>query len=150
MAHFFKATLLMANQQMEFLSLTKIHIMLEILRISNLQGMVRIKTLKVGIIMKANGRKTCSMAKEFKNIRMETNIEDSLCVAVNSDKASTNSQTGKFIKAYFIMGLAMVMAFLLSQTEMCMMGNGGLGKCTAEEFTNGKMGKNIKVNMLSE
>lgn len=121
--------------------------MLEIFRNSNLQEKEPIKILKQVTTMKDSGKKICSMVRDIKDIQIETNIEDSLCVAANLGKDNINLQMGKFIKARFIMDIAMAMAYLHFQMAISMMVNGDLAKCMAEEFTNGKMDKNIKDNM---
>lgn len=63
----------------------------------------------MAIIMKDNGKKTYNMAKEFRNIRIETNIMVDLCAGVNLGKDNTNSQMEKYIMEHFIMGIVTVL-----------------------------------------
>lgn len=67
------------------------------------------RIFKMAIIMKDNGKKTYNMGKEFRNIRIETNIMVDLCAGVNLGKDNTNSQMEKYIMDHFIMGIVTVL-----------------------------------------
>ena len=62
------------------------------------------KTYKMDITMRGNGRKTCRMGKEQKNIQILIITKEPSCLGVSLGRECIHFQMGRSMRALFIMG----------------------------------------------
>ncbi len=109
MDHFLKVTFQKDNLLMVYLFSTITAIMLETSTSFKPLDRVYTKIFKMVTIMKGNGKRTCNMGKEYRDIQIKTSILEVFFVGASSDKVSTNLQTKKSTLARSIMVIVMDM-----------------------------------------
>lgn len=124
MDHFLKVTFQKDNLLMVYLFSTITAIMLETSTSFKPLDRVYTKIFKMVTIMKGNGKRTCNMGKEYRDIQIKTSILEVFFVGASSDKVSTNLQTKKSTLARSIMVIVMDMENWLSQMVIVMKDNG--------------------------
>ncbi len=67
------------------------------------------KIFKMVTIMKENGKRTCNMGMEYRDIQIKTSILEVFFVEASSGKANTNLQIRKYTLALSIMAIVMDM-----------------------------------------
>lgn len=82
------------------------------------------KIFKMVTIMKENGKRTCNMGMEYRDIQIKTSILEVFFVEASSGKANTNLQIRKYTLALSIMAIVMDMENWFSQMVIVTKDNG--------------------------
>ena len=117
--------------------------MWEISRNCKPQVKVFMKTLEMDIAMKDNGKKTCSMVTEYKNIQTLINMRESSCLEANLGREDIDLPMDEPTRVHSTTGILMAMGRSPWPTDRFMKANGNLGRSMEKEHIVLRMEKNM-------